>query len=54
MSNDKTKETAPKRVTVKLLAEHTHAGEEKKPGDKIELREDQAKRLIDAKRAEAA
>jgi len=54
MSNEKPKDAAPKKVSVRLLAEHTHAGEDKKAGDKIELREDQAKRLIEAKRAEAA
>ena len=43
-----------KRVKVKLLAEHTHAGVDHKAGDTIEVREDQAKRLIDAKRAVAA
>ncbi len=54
MSNEKMKEAAQKRVKVRLLAEHTHAGEDKKAGDTIELREDQAKRLIEAKRAEAS
>lgn len=52
MSSEKTKDAAPKKVKVRLLAEHTHAGEDKKPGDTIDLREDQAKRLFEAKRAE--
>ena len=46
---------APKMVKVKLLDNnHIHRGEPCKAGDKIELREDQAKRLIEAKRASAA
>jgi hypothetical protein len=39
-----------RRVKVKLLAEtHTHAGESKKRGDQFDLRDDQAKRLAEAK-----
>lgn len=50
-----TKAREPKKVKVKLLDDsHTHQGQPCKAGDEIELREDQAKRLIEAKRAEAA
>ncbi len=45
----------PKMVAVKLLDDnHTHNGQPCKQGEKIELRADQARRLIEAKRAEPA
>jgi len=36
----------PEKVKVELLKNHTHAGKDYQPGDKIEVRKDQAKRLI--------
>jgi len=34
-----------KKVEVKLLKQHTHAGNDYEPGDKIKVRESQAKWL---------
>jgi len=46
---------APKKVKIKLLDDnHTHRGEPCRKDDIIEVREDQARRLIEAKRATAA
>lgn len=42
----------PKTVEITLLAPHTHRGVEYVKGDKIAVREDQANRLIHAKRAQ--
>ena len=42
-----------KRVKVRLVAEHTHAGVDHKVDDVIEVREDQAKRLIENQRGVA-
>jgi hypothetical protein len=44
----------PKRVKFKLSQPHTHAGEDKNPGDIIEIREDQAKRLKQQGRGDLA
>jgi len=50
-----THDKAPRRVKVKLLDDnHTHRGEPCSNGDIIEVRADQAKRLIEAERATAA
>lgn len=45
--------SAAKTVKVQLLAAHTHRGAEYAQGDQIELRQEQARRLIEAKRAKA-
>jgi len=45
---------APKRVKVKLTGPHTHKGEDYGKDDVIEVRDDQAQRLIEKKRAVAA
>lgn len=39
------KAPAPKRTTYTLKKPHTHAGKSLQPGEKVELREDQAERL---------
>ena len=39
------KAPAPKRSTYTLKQAHTHRGQTLQPGDKVELREDQAERL---------
>ena len=54
MNDEKKIEKSAPRVKVKLKAEHTHAGIEHKPGAALELRKDQAERLIKANRAVAA
>ncbi len=43
-----------KRVKIVLLAPHTHAGEKYKKEDEIEVRPEQAKRLIQQKIAKGA
>lgn len=58
MSNDtngaKTEaKPAVQRVKIKLTGPHTHRGVGYVKGDEIEVREDQAKRLIDSGRAVA-
>ncbi len=53
--NDTQTQTTHKTVKVRLLDDnHTHAGQPCKKGDVIQLRPSQAKRLIEAKRAEPA
>lgn len=42
---------AVKTVEITLLAPHTHKGVDCKAGERIIVRDDQAKRLIDAGRA---
>ena len=46
--------TNPKRHWITLQAPHTHRGEDHAPGDLLELREDQAARLIEAEIARPA
>ena len=48
---EETKAEKVKRVDVKLTEPHTHKGEDKAPGDTINVTESQAKRLFEAKRA---
>lgn len=47
-------EQKPKKVKIILMAPHTHAGEKYKKGDEIEVRPEQAKRLIQQKIAKGA
>ena len=44
-----TDKKAPKKVKITLVAPHTHGGKKHKAGDVIEVRKDQAERLIKAK-----
>ena len=46
MSKKKTKAATGGRVRVELLAHHTHAGEEKAPGDVIEVSAAAAQALV--------
>jgi len=48
MPESKQDKTPAKKVSVTLKKPHTHQRTEHKVGDKIEVREDQAKRLREA------